>query len=128
MRSQPLLRVRRTGALMVAAAIAFVGGIPLTGESPWFAVLLLIPAAVYVWAWRAGTDVYPGELRVRALFGSTPVPWDRISELAPGRRGQISALLDNGNIIRLTAVTTGNLPRVLAAGGQEIGHSDQPPS
>jgi hypothetical protein len=119
---KPRLRVRKTGALMVAAAIAFVGGLPLTAESPWFALLLLIPAAVYVWAWRAGTDVYPDELRVRALFGSTPVPWDRISELAPaGRRGQISALLDNGNVIRLTGVTRDNLPRVLAAGGQAVG-------
>ncbi|MBU2662040.1 PH domain-containing protein [Actinoplanes bogorensis] len=110
---------------MVAAAIAFVGGIPLTGESRWFALLLLVPAAVYVWAWRAGTDVYPDELRVRALFGSTPVPWERISELAPGRRGQMSALLDNGNVIRLTGVTRDNLPRVLAAGGQPVGDSDE---
>ncbi|MFI5888956.1 PH domain-containing protein [Actinoplanes sp. NPDC051513] len=124
MSRKPLLRVRKTGALMVAAVIAFVGAVPLAGVSWGLAPVLLIPAAIFVWAWRAGTDVYADELRVRALIGSTRVPWASIAELAPGHRGQISALLDNGNVIRLTGVTQGNLPRVLAAGKQEISHPD----
>jgi hypothetical protein len=32
----------------------------------------------------------------------------------------VSALLDNGNVVRLTGVTKDNLPAVLAAGGQEL--------
>ena len=104
--------------------IAFVGTVPLAGGSVALAPILLIPPAVFVWAWRAGTDVYPDELRVRALVGRTRVPWARIIELAPDQRGQISALLDNGNVIRLTGVTRDNLPRVLAAGGQQV--SDRP--
>ena len=124
MSRKPLLRVRKTGALLVAAVIAFVGTVPLAGASWGLAPVLLIPAAIFVWAWRAGTDVYPDELRVKALFGSTSVPWARITELAPDHRGQISALLDSGNVIRLTGVTQGNLPRVLAAGKQEISHPD----
>ncbi|GAB2573157.1 hypothetical protein Aab01nite_19620 [Paractinoplanes abujensis] len=128
MRSKPLLRVRKTGALMVAAVIAFVCAVPLAGAMWQLTPVLLIPVVVFVWAWRAGTDVYADELRVRALVGSTRVPWQRVSELAPDAGGQISALLDNGNVIRLTGVTSDNLPRVLAAGGQQIGHSDQPPS
>jgi PH (Pleckstrin Homology) domain-containing protein len=118
---KPLLRVRKTGALLVAAVIAFVGTVPLAGAKAELAPLLLIPAAAAVWAWRAGTDVYADRLRVRALIGSTQVPWDRVAELAPDRRGQVCALLDNGNVIKLTGVTTGNLAEVLAAGGQEIG-------
>lgn len=124
MRSKPLLRVRKTGALLVAAVIAFVGAVPLASAGWRFAPILLIPIAFFVWAWRAGTDVYADQLRVRALVGSTRVPWARITELAPDRRGQISALLDNGNAIRLTGVTTDNLPRVLAAGRQEVGGTD----
>ena len=124
MRRKPLLRVRKTGALLVAAAIAFVGTVPLAGAGWELTPVLLIPAAVFVWAWRAGTDVYPDELRVRALFGSTHVPWQRVSELAPDPSGQVSALLDNGNVIRLTGVTRGNLSRVLAAGKQEISHPE----
>jgi hypothetical protein len=109
---------------MVAAVIAFVGTVPLAGASWGLAPVLLIPVALFVWAWRAGTDVYADELRVRALAGSTRIPWARITELAPDQRGHISALLDNGNVIRLTGVTQGNLPRVLAAGKQEISHPD----
>jgi hypothetical protein len=115
--SKPLLRVRKTGALLVAAGIAFVGALPLAGTRWALSPILLIPAAVYVWAWRAGTDVFADRLRVKALFGSTQVPFDRIAELAPDRRGQISALLDNGHVIRLTGVTKDNLPRVLAVAG-----------
>jgi hypothetical protein len=117
---KPLLRIRKTGALLVAAMIAFVGTVPLAGASWAFSPLLLIPAACFVWAWRAGTDVYADELRVKALVGSTRVPWQRITEMAPDQRGRVSALLDNGNMIRLTGVTTGNLERVLQAGGHEV--------
>jgi hypothetical protein len=119
-RSKPLLRVRKTGALLVAAVIAFVGTVPIAGARWELTPILLIPIAVFVWAWRAGTDVYADELRVKALLGSTRVPWSRIDELAPGPRGEVSALLDNGHVIRLTGVTADNLPRVLAAGKQEL--------
>jgi hypothetical protein len=119
-RRKPLLRVRRTGALLVAAVIAFVGTVPLAGAAHGLAWVLLIPAAVIVWAWRSGTDVRAEDLRVKALVGSTRVPWSSIRELAPDERGRISALLDNGNAIRLTGVTRDNLPRVLNAAGQKV--------
>jgi hypothetical protein len=126
-RRKPLLRVRKTGALLVAAVIAFVGTVPLAGASRPLAWVLVVPAAVIVWAWRAGTDVYADELRVKALFGRTRVPWASIVEMAPDGRGQVSALLDNGNAIRLTGVTRDNLPRVLAAAGQEVGKPQNSP-
>jgi hypothetical protein len=117
---KPVLRVRKSGALLVAALIAFVGTVPLAGTRWSLTPILLIPLAIGVWAWRAGTDVYPDRLRVRALFGSTVIPWARVSELAADPRRRISALLDNGNVIRLTGVTAGNLPAVLAAAGQQM--------
>jgi hypothetical protein len=123
-RRKPLLRVRKTGALLVAAVIAFVSAMPLAGARWELTPILLVPAAIFVWAWRSGTDVYADELRVKALVGSTGVPWQRITELAPDPRGRVSALLENGNVIRLTAVTQDNLPRVLAAGKQEISHPE----
>jgi hypothetical protein len=119
-RNKPVLRVRRSGALLVAALIAFVGTVPFAGASWALSPILLIPLLAGVWAWRAGTDVYPDRLRVRALFGSTTVPWDRVAELAPDQRGRVSALLDNGNVIRLTGVTRENLPAVIAAGDQKL--------
>lgn len=127
MSRKPLLRVRKTGALLVAAVIAFVGTVPFAGASWALSPILLIPAAIFLWAWRAGTDVYADQLRVKALIGSTRVPWERITELAPNERGQVSALLDNGNVIKLTGVTATNLPRVLAAGGHQVGDEQKAP-
>jgi hypothetical protein len=125
--SRPLLRVRKTGALLVAAAIAFAGAIPLAGAKWELTPILLLPAGAFIWAWRAGTDVRADELRVKALIGSTRVPWDRISELAPDARGQVSALLDNGNVIKLTGVTKDNLPLVLAAAGHDVSNPPNSP-
>ena len=120
MRKKPVLRVRRSGAVVVAALIALVGTVPLAGARWQLTPILLIPLLALIWAWRAGTDVYPDALRVRALFGSTTVPWARVAGLGPDQQGRVSALLDNGNVIRLTGVTTANLPAVLAAGEQKV--------
>jgi Bacterial PH domain len=119
-RKKPALRIRRSGALVVAALIAFVSAVPLAGTRWALTPILLIPLLALIWAWRAGTDVYPDVLRVRALFGSTTVPWSRVTELAPDPRGRVSALLDNGNVIRLTGVTAANLPAVIAVSEQKI--------
>jgi hypothetical protein len=123
---KPVLRVRKSGALLVAALIAFVGTVPFAGVRWVLAPILLIPLAVLVWAWRAGTDVDTESLRVRALLGKTVVPWSRVAELAPDDRGQVSALLVDGTVIALTGVTVGNLPTVLAAGGQEVSSPEEP--
>ncbi|HEU4348946.1 MAG TPA: PH domain-containing protein [Actinoplanes sp.] len=117
---KPSLRVRKSGALLVAALIAFVGALSIAGVRWELTPVLLIPLGVGLWAWRAGTDVFPDRLRIRALLGSTEVPWSRITELAPDRRGRVSALLDNGSVLRLTGVTKENLPSVLAAAGQQV--------
>jgi hypothetical protein len=123
--AKPVLRVRRSGALFVAALIAFVGTVPFAGRAWVSAPLLLIPLAVVVWSLRAGTDVSEDGLRVRALFGSTEVPWSRVAELAPDAKGRVSALLDDGKVLALTGVTKENLPAVLRAGGQQV---SSPPS
>jgi hypothetical protein len=119
-RKKPVLRMRRSGALVVAALIAFIGAVPLAGARWALTPILLLPLLAMIWALRAGTDVYPDELRVRALFGTTTVPWSRVTELAPDPQGRVSALLDNGNVIRLTGVTTANLPAVIAVSEQKI--------
>lgn len=123
--SKPVLRVRRSGALVIAAVIAFVSAVPFAGAKWELAPLLLIPLAVIVWAWRAGTDVTRDGLRVRALFGTTDVQWSRVIELAPDGNGRISALLNDGHALALTGVTTENLPAVLAAGGQDVKTTDE---
>lgn len=125
MSRKPVLRVRKSGALIVAALIAFVGTVPFAGARWQLAPILLIPLAVLAWAWRAGTDVDAEGLRVRALFGTTDVPWSRVAELAPDGRNQVSALLTDGKVIQLTGVTKARLPAVIAASGQELGGDDE---
>ncbi|MET8150768.1 PH domain-containing protein [Actinoplanes sp. NPDC005259] len=121
---KPVLRVRKSGALIVAALIALVGTLPFAGARWQLAPILLIPLAVLVWAVRAGTDVDAEGLRVRALFGTTDIPWSRVAELAPDDRRRVSALLTDGKVIRLTGVTSANLPAVIAAGGQRLDGAD----
>lgn len=103
----------------MAAVIAFVGAVPLAGVSWKLSPILLVPFLAGVWAWRAGTDVYPDRLKIRGLIGGTTIPWDRIDELAPDRNEQIVARLDNGNVIRLTGVTVANLSLVLKSAGRD---------
>jgi PH (Pleckstrin Homology) domain-containing protein len=124
---KPVLRVRKSGALIVAALIAFVGTAPFAGASWQLAPIMLIPLAILVWTWRAGTDVFTDRLRVRALLGSTTVPWSRVAELASDSRGQVSALLSDGKVLKLTGVTRRNLPNVIAASGQELTSSAASP-
>lgn len=122
---KPVLRVRKSGALIVAALIAFVGTVPFAGARWQLAPILLIPLAILVWSWRAGTDVDAEGLRVRALFGTTDVPWSRVAELAPDDRNQVSALLTDGKVIQLTGVTAARLPAVIAASGQDLASDEE---
>ena len=108
------LRFRQSGATLVAVLIAFMSALPLAGARWALTPILLIPLAVGVWAWRAGTDVDTDGLRVRALFGSTHIPWQRVAELAADPRGRASALLADGHTIRLTGVRAKDLPAVVA--------------
>jgi hypothetical protein len=113
------LRFRQNGAVLVAVMIAFVGFIPLAGASWVLAPLIVVPLAVGVWAWRSGTDVDDAGLRVRALLGTRAVAWSRVVELAADPRGRVSALLNDGHVIRLTAVRATDLPAVLRVSGQQ---------
>lgn len=115
-----VLRFRQSGATLIAALIALVGAIPLAGSSWALTPVLLIPLAAGAWAWRAGTDVDPAGIRVRALFGSTTVAWSRVAELAADPNGRVSALLTDGHALQLTGVPAKALPDLLEAGGQQL--------
>lgn len=121
-----VLRFRQSGATLVAALIALVGALPLAGSRWSLLPILLVPLAAGGWAWRAGTDVDATGLRVRALLATTTVAWDRVAELAADPRGRVSALLTDGNMIRLTGVRAADLPKVVAASGSALDRSTAP--
>ena len=114
------VRFRHNQAILVAAIVAFIGALPLASARWWLLWVLLVPLAVAVWAWRAGTDADARELRLRALVGQRRVPWNQVAELAGDPRGRAVARLDAGEVVMLPAVRATELPRLIAVTGQEL--------
>jgi Bacterial PH domain len=106
------VRFRYHGALIVAGIIAFIGALPLATAAWYLTPVLLIPLAVTVWAWRAGTDADPAGLRVRALLGERRVPWAEVAELGADPKGRAVVLLRDGRSLPLPAVRAADLPRL----------------
>jgi hypothetical protein len=117
---QARVKFRYNAAITVAAVIAVIGGIPLATSAWYTAPLLLVPLAVAVWSWRAGTDASINGVRVRALFGSRFLPWPKIESLVVGDRDRVYAHTSAGSVVRLTAVTATDLPKLVAASGEEL--------
>lgn len=120
------LRFRHSSAITVAAIIAAIAAIPMLAASPWFALILLIPLAVGLWSWRAGTDADADGLRVRAAFGSSRVRWRDVDELAVDPRGKVFVRTTTNQVLHLTAVPAAQLPRLIAASGQDLDRTEQP--
>jgi hypothetical protein len=117
--NQVKVKFRRSAALAVAAAITVIGAVPLLAESVWFLPVLLIPLAVTVWAWRAGTDVDERGFTVRALFGHRTVPWNAVDGLVADG-DTVHARLANGHLVPLDAVRPADLPRLIKASGRPL--------
>ena len=118
-RTTPTVRFRHNSGIAVAGLIAFFGAVPVATVRWYLVPILLVPVAVAVWGWRAGTDADESGVTVHALFGARRLPWSRISGFAPrGRR--VVAVLDGGATVPLTAVTARDLPKLVAASGAEL--------
>lgn len=114
-------RFRYNAALAIAGAIALIGAIPLLAESPLFAPILLVPLAVAVWGWRAGTDVDANGIAVRALLGTRRWRWEQVDALVPQGRRVLARLVDGG-FVTLSGVAPRDLPRLVEASGRDQAH------
>ena len=113
------VKFRYNVGIALAGLVALFGAVPVATVHWYLAPILLVPLAVLVWGWRAGTDADRDGLTVRALLGGRRLPWARITGLVPdGRR--VVAVLDAGTFVRLPAVGPADLPRLVAASGQEL--------
>lgn len=126
MGSADRIQFRHNGAIAVAGIIAVVGAIPLASTAWYYAPVLLVPLAVVVWAWRAGTDASPAGLRVRALLGQRRVRWEDVAGFVSNQQGRAVARLHDGRTLPLPAVRAADLPRLVAASGQELSHGQYP--
>jgi hypothetical protein len=118
------LRFRHNTAIAVAAVLVLIAGVSLTTWAVWLLPLLLIPLAVAVWGWRAGTDVDAGGVTVRAAIGRRRVPWSQISEITTERGGRVAARLASGRMLRLTAVPASALPQLAQTAAGEVRDDD----
>jgi hypothetical protein len=115
-----VVRFRYNAAISVAAVVAFVGAVPLAASRWYLVPLLLVPLAVAVWGWRAGTDANANGVRARALFGSRFLPWSRIDSLEVGEPNRVYARTTADSAVRLPAVAAADLPRLVAASGEQL--------
>jgi hypothetical protein len=114
------VRFRRSPATTIAAIIVALGGLSLfTWAPPYLLIVLVIPLAVAVWSWRSGTDVDAGGLTVRAALGRRRIPWSDVTGLVTEGR-EVSVHLTSGRAITLPAVGPADVPRLVAASGQEL--------
>jgi hypothetical protein len=114
------VRFRQHTAVAIAGLVATVGALPLATVRWYLTPILLVPAAVAVWGWRAGTDADESGVTVRALLGQRRLPWSRIAGFAPVGRRRVRAVLTGGGTVTLTAVTPADLPKLVAASGTEL--------
>jgi hypothetical protein len=105
-------KFRHNAAITIAAVVAFFGTVPLATSRAYLLPIVLVPILIGIWGWRAGTDVSPAGLRVRALFGARLVPWSHVAGLAPAERGRVYAILTTGRRVRLPAVGAADLPKI----------------
>jgi hypothetical protein len=115
-----VLRFRHSSALTVAAVVVMLALVSVLTYAPWLLVLEVIPFAVAVWSWRAGTDVTEHGLTVRALLGQRRIGWREVAGLVTDERGRVSAHLASGRAVPLPAVGKGDLERVVAMAGGDL--------
>ncbi len=126
------VRFRYNAAIAIAGFLAFLGAIPLatagfgdrTRATPWYAypllLIFLLPLAMIVWGWRAGTDAGAEGLRIRRYgLGSEPIAWSEIVGIVPQNR-RVYAILSDDRAVPLPGVNRDNIPRLIAASGQKL--------
>jgi Bacterial PH domain len=116
--SSPVSSFRYNRGWALAGTMVTISVLTLATLSAWYALVALPPAVWTWWAWRAGTDADEGGVLVRALLGRRRVRWSEISQLRPDERHRILATTTDGRELLLTAVTSADLPRLVAVTGQ----------
>jgi hypothetical protein len=118
-------KFRYNPAITVAAVVAFFGAVPLASSRAYLLPIALVPILIAVWGWRAGTDVGPAGLRVRALLGSRLVPWSHVAALMPADRRRVYAVLTTGRKVRLPAVGAAELATFPDTAAEKPAPTDQ---
>lgn len=84
----------------------------LTAASPWFLLVLLVPAVLTAWVLRSGVDVGADAVTIRSLLGGRRVPWTEVAGIRVGRRADLWLVTTGGTELRLPAVRARDLPAI----------------
>jgi hypothetical protein len=111
-------RMNRTSLVAVFAFAVCLTS--LTAASPWFLLLLLVPAVLAAWVWRTGFDVGAEAITVRSLVGRRRVAWTELAGVRVDEQAHLWLVTTGGTEVRLPAVRVRDLPAIGQASGGRI--------
>jgi hypothetical protein len=114
------LRIRPTRAALLAVLLLAVCVIPLATASWWLLGLFAVPALALAWVQRAGVDIDPAGVTVRALLGRRRIDWSDVAGVRAGNRGDLWLVLTTGRRLRLPTARARHLPLIAAASGGRL--------
>ncbi|MGY2128929.1 PH domain-containing protein [Blastococcus sp. SYSU DS0617] len=113
-------RFRTNRATLLGVLVFALCLTTLTAASPWFLLLLLVPAVLVAWVLRTGFDVDGDAVTIRSLLGRHRVPWSEVAGVRVGERGDLWLVTTGGTEVRLPAVRARDLPAIGRASGGRI--------
>jgi hypothetical protein len=105
-------RFRTNRTALLAVLVFAVCLTTLTAASPWWLLLLVVPAVVTVGVLRTGFDVGADAVTIRSLLGRRRVPWSEVAGIRVGRRADLWLVTTGGTELRLPAVRARDLPAI----------------
>ena len=97
-------RFRTNRTTLLAVLVFAICLTTLTAASPWWLLVLVVPAVATVWVLRTGFDVGADAVTIRSLLGRRRVPWSEVAGIRVGRRADLWLVTTGGTEVRLPAV------------------------
>ena len=105
-------RFRTNRATLVGVLVFALCLTTLTAASPWFLLLLVVPALLAARVLRTGFDMDGDAVTIRSLLGRRRVPWAEVAGVRVGQRGDLWLVTTGRTELRLPAVRARDLPAI----------------
>lgn len=105
---------------LLAAGLAVIAATPFAFAVPGLQAIYLLPAAFAVWVLRNRTTVDGERIVARSTFGRRVVEWPDVKAIKVAPKGWLSAVLQDGSLVRLPAVRAGHLPVLSQVSGGRV--------
>lgn len=105
-------RFRTNRTTLLAVLVFAICLTTLSAASPWFLLLLVVPALVAAWVLRTGFDIDGQAVTVRSLLGRRRVPWSEVAGVRVGERAELWLVTTGRTEVRLPGVRARDLPAI----------------